>query len=151
MTESNNPPEEGGPEQTPWQQQPPAQGQPPQGQPQGYPQQPPPPPYGQQPAYPQQQGYPQQPGGAPFYGGPPAPKIQNWLIPSIIATVLCCLPAGVVGIVYASQVNGKLARGDIAGAQKSANNARLWTIISVIVGLIAIVIYFVALSATQNQ
>jgi hypothetical protein len=127
MTESNNPPDEGGPEQTPWQQQPP-----------------PPPPYPPQQGYP---GYPQQGG----YGGPPPPKIQNWLIPSIVSTVLCCLPAGVVGIIYASQVNGKLASGDIAGAQKAANNARLWTIISVVVGLVAIVVYFVAVAGTQNQ
>lgn len=78
------------------------------------------------------------------------PKIPNYLVHSIVATVLCCLPAGIVGIVYASQVNGKLASGDIAGAQKASQNARLWTIISVVAGLVFGVIYFVFVLGMQN-
>ena len=37
------------------------------------------------------------------------------------------MPAGIVGIVYAAQVNSKLAAGDVAGAQESARLARIWT------------------------
>ena len=67
---------------------------------------------------------------------------------SIIATLLCCLPAGVVGIVFAAQVNGKLAAGDYNGAKKSSDQARLWCIISVVAALVFWVIYAaIALSA----
>ncbi len=52
---------------------------------------------------------------------PPPPSaapvnIPNYLVFAILTTVFCCLPAGVVSIVYAAQVNSKVAMGDIAGA-----------------------------------
>lgn len=127
MTESNNPP----PGEPGWG----GSGQPPGQQP------------GQQPGQPPQQGWQ---GNAPQPPPMGTPKIPNYLVHSIVATVLCCLPAGIVGIVYASQVNGKLASGDIAGAQKASQNARLWTIISVVAGLVFGVIYFVFVLGMQN-
>lgn len=54
-------------------------------------------------------------------------KIDNNLVLAIIVTILCCLPFGVVGIVYAAQVNAKAQVGDIAGARESARKARLWS------------------------
>lgn len=129
----------GGKEETPWQQPPPGQ------QPQQPPQEPQQPTYGQQPPQYGQQPPPyggQQP---PQYGGPPThqpgEQVPNYLVHSIIATLLCCLPAGVVGIVYAAQVNGKLAAGDYAGAKKSSDQAKLWIIISVAAAFIFWVIY----------
>src|SRR5580692_11900120 len=66
----------------------------------------------------------------------PAPvAVQNYLVFAILATVLCCLPAGIPAIVYAAQVNGKLALGDIAGAQKASDNAKMWCWISFGLGL----------------
>ena len=69
--------------------------------------------------------------------GAPA-NIPNYLIPAILATVLCCLPAGVVGIIYATQVNGKVAAGDVAGAMAASKNAKLWTMISAGIGVVGI-------------
>lgn len=54
-------------------------------------------------------------------------KIENNLVLAIIVTALCCLPFGVVGIVYAAQVNGKAQAGDIAGAEQCAQKARKWS------------------------
>ena len=71
-------------------------------------------PYGQQPGY-----YPQQ----PRYAGAPVP---NYLVPAILATIFCCMPMGIVSIVYAAQVNSKLMAGDYAGAVDSSNKAKLW-------------------------
>jgi len=62
-------------------------------------------------------------------------SVPNYLVFSILATVLCCLPAGIVAIVYAAQVNGKLQAGDIAGAQAASKNAKMWCWISFGVGL----------------
>jgi hypothetical protein len=67
---------------------------------------------------------------------PPAPKVENYLIPSIFATLCCCLPLGVVALIYAAQVNSKLAAGDIAGAQLASKNAKLWMTIGICVGLL---------------
>jgi hypothetical protein len=57
----------------------------------------------------------------------PAQRIENNLVLAIIVTVLCCLPFGIVGIVYAAQVNTKALTGDLAGARESARKARLWS------------------------
>jgi hypothetical protein len=85
---------------------------------------------------------------APVAGVPASPalnvqnyNVQNYLVFAILATVLCCLPAGIPAIVYASQVNGKLQAGDIAGAQAASKNAKLWCWISFGAGLAATVIY----------
>jgi len=79
--------------------------------------------------------------GADLRPPAPQPKIQNYLIPAIIVTLCCCLPGGIVAIVYAGQVNTKLQAGDIAGAQAASNNAKLWCLISAGVGLVGSVIY----------
>ncbi|HUE31508.1 MAG TPA: CD225/dispanin family protein [Mycobacterium sp.] len=81
--------------------------------------QPPPPP----PGYP-----PQQPPGAP------APS--NHLVWSILVTLFCCLPLGIVAIVKSSQVNGLWAQGRYAEAQAAADSARKFVIWSVVIGII---------------
>ena len=48
---------------------------------------------------------------------------KNWLVESILVTIFCCLPFGIAGIVFASQVNGKFASGDYAGALQSSKDA----------------------------
>lgn len=61
--------------------------------------------------------------------GPPV-HVDNYLVFAILSTVLCCLPAGIPAIVYASQVNSKLQLGDVAGAQLASKNAKMWCWIS---------------------
>jgi hypothetical protein len=73
---------------------------------------------------------------------PAPPPINNYLIPSIAVTLCCCLPAGIVGLVYAAQVNTKIAAGDIEGAKLSAKNAKMWTWIGFAVGAAASVAWF---------
>lgn len=73
---------------------------------------------------------------------PPAPTIPNNMILAIIATVVslaCCLPHGVVSLIFAMQVNKKEAAGDIDGATKASKQAKMFAWISIIVG----VVYFV--------
>ena len=116
----------------------------------------------QQPSPPQQPpgGYAPPPQPPPQYGGQPTPapppqapgvappqNIPNYLVHSIIATLLCCLPSGIVGIVYASQVSSKLSMGDFAGAKKASDNAKLWSIISVVAGGIFWIIYLIIVIA----
>jgi len=73
---------------------------------------------------------------------PPA-NIPNYLVFAILTTIFCCLPAGVVSIIYAAQVNSKIAAGDIAGAMASSKNAKMWAMISAGIGVVIIVLYFI--------
>jgi hypothetical protein len=85
-----------------------------------------------------------QPGTVPpqTYTGEPIP---NYLWQSIVCTVLglmCCLslPFGIVAIVFSTQVNSKLAYGDIAGAKDSSNKAKIFCWVSIgIFGVIGVV------------
>ena len=76
------------------------------------------------------------------------PAIPNYLVPAILVTVLCCLPAGIVAIVYAAQVNSKLAGGDIAGAQLASKNAKMWCWISGAAALVLGLCYAVVMMLT---
>lgn len=71
---------------------------------------------------------------------PGAAPPQNYLVFAILATVLCCIPAGIPAIIYAAQVNGKLQQGDLAGAKVASDNAKMWCWISFGLGLGVIVI-----------
>ena len=56
--------------------------------------------------------------------------VPNYLVQAILVTIFCCLPFGIVAIVFAAQVNGKLERGDHEGALRASSAAKLWTWIS---------------------
>ena len=68
---------------------------------------------------------------------------QNYLIPAILATLFCCLPVGVVSIIFATQVNSKLASGDTAGAAEASRKAKMFMFIAVGAGLLVWVICIV--------
>ncbi len=56
----------------------------------------------------------------------PAQRIPNYLAQSILVTLCCCVPFGIVAIVYSAQVNGKVQAGDIQGAMDASRKARMW-------------------------
>lgn len=76
-------------------------------------------------------------------GAPP-----NHLILAIFTTLCCCLPLGIVAIIFAAQVNSKYAAGDYAGAQSASANAKKWAIIAIVVGLLFQVIWMVFMGGT---
>jgi hypothetical protein len=77
------------------------------------------------------------------YGSSIQPKIVNYLWQSIVVTLLCCLPFGIVAIVYAAKVDGLVAAGDIVGAQAASKSAKLWVNLSAGSVLVIIAIYAV--------
>lgn len=83
-------------------------------------------------------GNPYQASGAPM--GIPQ-KVPNYLVQSILVTLCCCLPFGIVAIVYSAQVNGLLAGGNVAGAIKASDNAKMWGWIAFGLGLAIQVAY----------
>lgn len=70
------------------------------------------------------------------------PRPNNHLALAIITTILCCLPAGIVSIVYATQVNSKYNAGDYEGAIKASKNAKTWWIVAAVVGIVVAIAYF---------
>ena len=73
--------------------------------------------------------------------------MENNLVWAILATLCCCVPTGIVAIVYAARVDNKLAMGDVRGATEDANNAKLWSWISLGLGLV-FSLFYIALSVT---
>jgi hypothetical protein len=65
---------------------------------------------------------------------------KSWLVESVLATLLCCLPLGIVGIVYAAKVNGLYQNGDVIGAQRASEQAKTWVLWSFGVGLFFVLI-----------
>lgn len=66
---------------------------------------------------------------------------KNWLVESILVTLFCCLPFGIVGIIFASQVSSKFAAGDHEGARQASKDAGKWTKIGFWVGIAVYVLY----------
>src|ERR1051325_11419144 len=74
---------------------------------------------------------------------PPAPthdKVPNYLIPAILSAI-CCFPLGIISIIFAAQVNGKVAAGDLAGAADSSKKAKMFSYIFLWLG-IGVFVYF---------
>ena len=80
------------------------------------------------------------------YLTPQAPP-KNWLLESILVTLFCCLPFGLAGIIFASQVNTKFAAGDYEGALQSSKDAGKWTKIGFFIGIACMLIYLVMIFA----
>jgi len=74
---------------------------------------------------------------------PPQIKPGNNLVWAILTTILCCLPFGIVAIVYASKVDGLWAAGDYAGAYDAAGKAKNWSIIAAACGALGIIVYVI--------
>jgi len=70
----------------------------------------------------------------------PGKDIPTYMWQSIAVTLLCCLPFGVVAIVYAAKVDGLKQAGDLAAARAASNSAKLWVNLSAGVTLLLILI-----------
>ena len=79
-------------------------------------------------------------------------NIPSYLPQAILATVFCCMPFGVVAIVYAVQVNTKLEAGDYEGAQSAADSAKKWCWLSFgsVIAIMALYIIFLVLTVLVN-
>jgi hypothetical protein len=118
---------------------------PPDGPPQGYG-------YGAPPPPP-----PLPPYGTPGYGfTPPQQAPSNNLVWGILTTIFCCLPFGIVSIVYAAKVDSQWAMGQYDLAIDSSKKARTWAIVSAAVtgGLLALyffgILIFGIFATTQS-
>src|SRR5437016_2939270 len=82
--------------------------------------------------------------------------VPNYMVPAIIS-IFCCWPLAIAAIIFATQVNSKLAAGDIAGAEDASKKAKMFSFIAIGLGVLLILIYVimmilgVGLSAMGNR
>jgi len=81
------------------------------------------------------------PPGYPPQQPPAGQAPNNYLVFSILVTLFCCLPLGIVAIVKSSQVNGLWAQGQYAEAQAAADSAKKFVIWSAVIGVVVGIIY----------
>ncbi|MFP4380514.1 MAG: CD225/dispanin family protein [Candidatus Sumerlaeia bacterium] len=71
----------------------------------------------------------------PNFGPTRRHNVPSHLVGAILVTI-CCNPIfGIIAIIFAAQVNKHLAIGDFEAAQRASNNAQIFIIIGVILGL----------------
>ena len=79
--------------------------------------------------------------------------VPNNLVIAIIS-IFCCWPLAIAAIIFATQVNSKVAAGDIAGAQEASKKAKMFSYIAIGIGvvfwLIIGLIYGVAIIAALS-
>lgn len=69
-------------------------------------------------------------------------SVPNYLVQSILVTLFCCLPLGILSIITSKQVDDKLRMGDYNGAVEASKKAKKYCLISLGVGIAVGVIYF---------
>ena len=109
---------------------------------------------------PQETAYQAQQTPPPVYNVPPTQQEYmqeppvNWvpyLVLSILSTILCCTPFGIVAIVFAAKINSAVTAGNMAEAKDAAKKSKIWIIVSAVTGVvlwILMVIYFVVIGVS---
>ena len=84
-----------------------------------------------------------QPGAGPGFPAvqPPTAEIPTYMTQSVLITLFCCLPLGIVGIFKANKINKLMRQNDVQGALVASkeNKTMLW--IAFGVGLVINVVY----------
>jgi len=65
--------------------------------------------------------------------------VPNYLVPAIIS-IFCCWPLAIPAIIFATQVNGKIAAGDVAGAEDASKKAKMFSFIAIGLGILCYLI-----------
>lgn len=84
----------------------------------------------------------------------PGEQPVNWvpyLVLSIISTICCCLPFGIVGIVFSAKINTAVNTGNMEEARRYANTARIWIIVAVVCGIVSNLIWFVLMGQVASD
>nr|MBD5377304.1 DUF4339 domain-containing protein [Bacteroides sp.] len=83
------------------------------------------------------------PGYAPGMSnsGAMPPRPDNYLAWSIIVTLLCCLPLGIVAIIKSAAVNPAYDRGAYEEAYRASTSAKNWIITSAVIGVVVSAAY----------
>lgn len=70
---------------------------------------------------------------------------KTWLVESILVTCFCCLPFGVVGIIYSTKIEPLYQRGQYEQAQHYSELAKKWTLWGLFSMVAFIVLYLIVI------
>lgn len=63
------------------------------------------------------------------------PMPSNYLVWSLLAMLLCCLPTGIVALIMSCRVAPRYMAGDLEGARKASRLAEIWIIATIVIGV----------------
>ena len=96
----------------------------------------------------QQTGY----GNQPYQGVPQQPvKPTTNLVWAILTTILCCLPFGIVSIVYAAKVDSLYYTGHFIEAKDASRKAGIWAIVSASCGVLFLILYIISIVVAASS
>jgi hypothetical protein len=72
---------------------------------------------------------------------PPTPMPKTWFVESILVTIFCCIPFGIIGIIKSNEVEPLWIAGHHEQALIKANEAKKWVMWGFFSMLIFIVLY----------
>lgn len=78
---------------------------------------------------------------------PASVSVPNYMVLSVLTTLFCCLFGGIIAIIFSSQVNSKLAQGDIAGAETASKRAKIVILINIGLGLLMLLLSFISVAS----
>lgn len=67
------------------------------------------------------------------------------LVWAIVSTICCCLPAGIVAIIYSVKVTNRYNMGDIKGANRASEVGAWWCIAAIILGILSLPLAYLRL------
>lgn len=68
---------------------------------------------------------------------------KSYLVWAILSTIFCCLPFGIVSIVFAAKVDNYWNAGDYVHAEDASRKAKSWMLAAVITGVVAGILYWI--------
>lgn len=71
--------------------------------------------------------------------------VDNYMLPALLTTLFCCMPFGVVALIYAGKVNEAKEEDDLEVALEASRKARRWYRRSVFTSLSLLAIYLLVL------
>jgi hypothetical protein len=95
-------------------------------------------------------GYGSYPGQS-YSRAPLVNKPKSNLVSGILVTLFCCLPFGIVSIVYAAQVDTKWNAGDWHGAERASRSAKNWALAGLLSGIVLSVVYVLIVAASGTS
>ncbi len=79
-------------------------------------------------------------------------NIENYLLLAIFSTICCCIPLGIISIVYSCKVNTLLAQGNVIGAKEASKSAKKWAVWALILGFITNALaFFIQFGVALNE
>ncbi len=65
----------------------------------------------------------------------------TYMLWAILSLIFCCLPAGIVAVIFAARVSAKYYEGDYEASKRASRNTEIWIIVSFVLGVLTNTLY----------